>query len=240
MWKYIQELFVDRKHRLPRIWSNAELKKYAHHFSGYIINVSAWKDIDKEGNFYRDYFINASSYTVSNYLAETRGLQGSDNEILLDLTQPLPLSLIEKFDLVYNHTVLEHVYEIHAAFENLCLLSKDIVLIVVPFLQPMHCNYGDFWRFTPLTIKKMFEEHGLTLLYLSFNNHRNTSVYIFAIASKYPSRWSDKITDEFSFQVNNPPKDGFEPYIGCHAINNIGYVFKRKFVKLSSKLNNID
>ena len=40
---------IDRKFRVPRIWSNKELKKFASLFSGEIINVSGWMDNDKQG-----------------------------------------------------------------------------------------------------------------------------------------------------------------------------------------------
>lgn len=84
-----------------------------------------------------------------------------------------------KFDLVFSHTVLERVYEVHTAFKNLCLISKDAVILLVPFLQQMHADYGDHWRFTPLRIKRLFKDNKLSLLYLSFNKHRSASVYIF-------------------------------------------------------------
>ena len=50
------KLFVDRIFRLPRIWSNRELAKFAPLFQGSVVNVSAWKDFDKERMYYREYF----------------------------------------------------------------------------------------------------------------------------------------------------------------------------------------
>lgn len=47
---------MDKKFRVPRVWSNRELEKFGHLFSGKGVNVSGWKDIDKEGKKYRDYF----------------------------------------------------------------------------------------------------------------------------------------------------------------------------------------
>jgi len=231
----LPSFFLDRKYRLSRIWSNRELKEFSSLFSGDIVNVSAWTDIDKEGKHYRDYFKNAASYTITNYKTEAKGFQNNKNEIFLDLEDELPKELVEKFDVAFNHTVLEHIYEVHTAFKNLCLMSRDIVVLVVPFLQQMHGYYGDYWRFTPQTIKKMFEANSMSLLYLSFNNHKNSSVYIFSIASKDPSKWEDKIKNEFSFTEKQKPLDGFEPYIGCHAIQNTGYNLKRLLSRLLSK-----
>jgi hypothetical protein len=224
--------FIDRKFRLPRVWSNRELANFGHLFSGDVVNVSGWQDQDKEGRSYKDYFTNAKSYTITNFKSEARGFQGYDNEIFLDLSKDLPAELAGKFDVVFNHTVLEHIFEVHTAFRNLCLMTRDVVVIVLPFLQQMHENFGDYWRFSPLTIKRLFEENGLTLLYLSFNNHDQASVYVFAIASKHPERWSDRIGNEFSYADNRLPADGFWPYIGCHAIPNTGYRVGRWLGKL--------
>lgn len=211
-------LFVDRVHRLPRIWSNRELEKYAHLFHGDVVNVSGWRDVDKEGKKYKDYFFNANSYSITNYKEEARGIQGLKDEIFLDLEKELEKDLLGKFDLVFNHTTLEHIYDAKKAFENLCILSNDVVIIVLPFLQQYHASYGDYWRFTPLAIKKMFEENGYKLLYQSFNNHKDSSVYTFTIASKNINKW-EKFFD-WSFSYVDPEADGDEPYIGCNAVSN--------------------
>ena len=211
---------ADRKYRLPRIWSNTELGKFARLFTGDVVNVSGWKDIDKQGGHYRDYFINCSGYYISNYKSEWRGLQGFDNEFFLDLTEDLDERYKKKFEVVFNHTTLEHIYDVKKAFENLCLMSSDIVIVVVPFLQQMHGGYGDYWRFTPLTIKNLFEENGLALLYLTFNNHRSASVYIFAVGSRNPEKWRSRIGNEFSVECRRGLLDDFENYVGCRAVNN--------------------
>ncbi len=211
-------LFVDRIHRLPRIWSNSELKEHAHLFHGEVVNVSGWKDIDKEGKKYKDYFINAESYSITNYKSEARGSQGLEGEIFLDLEDELPSDLNGKFDVVFNHTTLEHVFRVNQAFDNLCLMSKDIVIVILPFLQQYHADYGDYWRFTPLAIKKMFEENGYELLYQSFNNHKRSSVYTYTIASKHPEKWLKYFNWSFS-HIDQKAK-GSEPYIGCNAIGN--------------------
>lgn len=185
----------DRKFQIPRKWSNRELRKFSYLFSGDIINVSGWKDQDKEGKRYKDYFKNCSKYFVSNYESDARGFQGNlENEFFLDLEKNLPKKYQKFFDVVFNHTVLEHIYDYRTAFANICKMSKDIVIIVVPFLQEMHAKYGDYWRFTPVTIKKMFEDQKMTPLYINFNRNPKSSVYVFAIASKNPKKWNRKIT----------------------------------------------
>jgi len=142
-------------------------------FDGDVVNVSGWKDEDKEGGAYRDYFPSAASYTVTNF-ERGYGFQGRPGEVLLDLTVPVRDELRGKFDVVFNHTTLEHIYNTDLAFENLCAMSRDVVIIVVPFLQPVHEGednaYSDFWRFSPAAVRKMFEERGLHPLYVSYND----------------------------------------------------------------------
>jgi hypothetical protein len=84
----------------------------------------------------------------------------------------------------------------------------------------MHAEYGDYWRFTPLAIKKMFEENGMTVLYSSFSNYKRASVYLFFIASKKPEKWIDKIFNEFNYKCKKDPLDVFENHTGCRVINN--------------------
>ena len=115
----VRDFFVDPVHRVPRIWSNAELGRVGDLFTGDVVNVSAWRDEDKAGRRYRDYFPNAHSYSMTNFRADMRGYQGLDGEIFLDLEQPLPPELAGAIDVVFNHTTLEHIYEFRRAFANL-------------------------------------------------------------------------------------------------------------------------
>jgi len=209
---------TERVHRVPRLWSNLELSKFAPLFSGAVVNVSAWRDEDKNGNTYRDYFSNASEYFLTNFDADKRGFQGSNGEIFLDLEEPLPKELQSRFDVVFNHTTLEHIYDFRTAFRNLCCMTKDIVIIVVPFLQQMHADYGDYWRFTPQALHRMFEDEGLDVAYLSFNNDFRSSVYVFCIATKNPGRWRS----HFSFNPSyvDPVFSHLpEPFAGSNAIH---------------------
>lgn len=210
-------LFVDRIHRVPRQWSNRELERFAGWFDGDVVNVSAWKDIDKEGRKYRDYFAAARSYTITNFRADARGWQGQPGEIFLDLEQPLPEELRQRFDVAWNHTTLEHVYRAETAFRNICAMSRDVVLLVTPFLQPYHGDYGDYWRFTPLLLKRWFEDEGFTLIYQSFNNEPRAAVYVLTFAARHPERWKSRVPN-WEFNLADPLGGGAEPWIGCRAL----------------------
>ena len=170
-----------------RKWSNDELRKFANLFSGQIINVSAGEDKDKEGDFYKNYFKQASSYSISNY----RKL--NDDDIELDLNVPISNGeLLGNFDVVFSHTVLEHVYNLKIAIGNLCALSNDIVITVVPFLQAFHHEediYHDYWRISPYALVQLFNENSFKTLYINWNNDYLGNIYIFCITSKVPEKW---------------------------------------------------
>ncbi len=183
--------YFNKRQYNPRYWSNDQLRKFAHLFKGDIINVSAGKDNDKENHFYRDYFINKKSYTVSNYIKTDNQ---AINEVIIDLEKEIPDELKPKFDVVFSHTVLEHIYHIDKAIENLCKLSKDIVITVVPFLQTYHhieTQYFDYWRFSPLALIRKFNAHKFKTLYIDWNNDAFGNIYIFHIASCKSEIWKE-------------------------------------------------
>src|SRR5688572_11105318 len=132
----------EPKFKRPRVWSNEELKKIGKLLQGSIVNVSGWKDEDKEGGHYANYFPRATEYTITNYSSTYKGFQGGSNEIGLDLTAPLAQELVGRFDTVFNHTTLEHIFEVQTAFANLSKMAKENVLVIVPFLQQQHGQIG--------------------------------------------------------------------------------------------------
>lgn len=184
-------MFTERQFRLARKWSNKELLKFTYLFDGDIVNVSAWIDADKEGRRYRDYFMNKRTYSVTNHYGH-RGFQNVAGEIHLDLAKDLPDELYEKFDVAFNHTTFEHIYEVRKAFTNFCGMTRDIAVVVVPFSQMEHTSssFGDYWRFTPMCMRRLFEENGMTVLYESANNNKNSAIYLFYLATKKPEKWN--------------------------------------------------
>lgn len=172
----------------PRPWSNREIRKVSHLFSGDIINVGAYKDEDKEGQFYRSYFNAANSYSIANYTGED-GTAGVAGEIFLDLSEPIDSSY-GTYDLVFSHTVLEHVYPVSVAFDNICKLSRSHILAVVPFIQGYHGregSYEDYTRFSPTLLKELFHERGFEVVYTNWNSDFPImNVYLVVIATKKP------------------------------------------------------
>ncbi len=85
--------------------------------------------------------------------ARIRGTTARPIPSFLDLEAPLPDNMRGICDLAWTHTVPEHVGDVETAFRNLGALTRDAVLVVVPWIQDEHYApglYGDFWRFAPL------------------------------------------------------------------------------------------
>lgn len=203
--------YHTRHFRDARLWSNREIEKFGSLYTGDVINVSAWEDKDKEGRLYRQYFPNCAKYFISNYGTDQGVLQGAENEFFVDLEAPLDPALAGRFQVVFNHTTLEHVFDFNTAFDNLCAMSSDTVMIVVPWLQQLHANYGDYWRFSPQALAKLFDRRGFKTLYLSWTEQPKTAVYVLGIASKHPELWKDKIgapIDVSKPEFLMPPKNG--------------------------------
>lgn len=189
---------VNRRFRVPRIWSNGELHRIAPLFDGAVINVSGWADRDKEGSVYRDYFPNAADYRVSNHAgAEGTADPESVTDHEIDLEMPLAEGLHGTFDVVFSHTTLEHVFEVRRAFANLCALSRDVVIVVVPFAQELHYSdsYGDFWRFSPMCLRRLFAENGLEVVYEAASPHEDAGIYVMAVGSRRPGVWRSQMPD---------------------------------------------
>ena len=187
---------VDRRFRLARIWSNAQLRAIAPLFDGCVINVSAGDDLDKEGKRYEEYFVNSSGYSISNFQPGSfRGFQGRANELLIDLCEEIPVHLRASYDVAFNHTTLEHVFDFRTAFRNICALSKDIVILVVPFSQVQHASaaFDDYWRFAPAGIRQLFQNEGFRVVYEAANDHRNSAVYLFFVGARNVEKWRDRM-----------------------------------------------
>ncbi|MEM7558173.1 MAG: hypothetical protein AAF394_03545 [Planctomycetota bacterium] len=215
---------ADRRFRTARIWSNDELRKMGHLFHGDVVNVSAGENVDKEGSTYDAYFPNADEFFLTNYSPGAfRGYEGRENEFLVDLEGDLPEELHERFDVVFNHTTLEHVFHVHKAFANLADMSRDLVIIVVPFAQIEHYNdgYKDYFRHTPQGMRRFYAEHGMEVIYESESPHENAAVYLYFVGSKKPEQWKGKMPS-------------FEP-IG-HAGEWIGRPSKNPLARLAQKL----
>lgn len=188
--------------RPARLWSNEELRQFAPLFTGDVLNVSAWRDEDKEGKLYSEYFSSANRYFTSNYPGWRGNEADAHTDFMIDLEESLPDELESSFDVIFNHTTLEHIYEVRCAFENLCRLSRDIVIIVVPFIQHLHGPPdGDFWRFSPYCLRRLFGDNGYNCIYESYGPEDGGVKYLFSVGSTQPERWAEH--EPFSYAPEN-------------------------------------
>jgi hypothetical protein len=178
---------LNRTAQVARYWSNEELQRFSEIVTGDVANVSGWKDEDKQGRYYRDYFPRARSYTITNYYGES-GFQGAPGEMLIDLNTPLLPEMHGKFDTVLCHTVLEHVFDVWTAFSNLSLLTRDLLIVVVPFCQIQHelASFGDYWRFTPTCLRELYTRNKFTVIYESSNEDFGCGNYVLFAGSRHP------------------------------------------------------
>ena len=84
-------------------------------------------------------------------------------DIIHDLEQPLPIS-DGTYDGVVLFNVLEHIFEYRTLLTESARILKPHgrMLLVVPFLFPVHPSPDDFHRFTANALRKELEKLGLT------------------------------------------------------------------------------
>jgi hypothetical protein len=96
---------------------------------------------------------------------------------------------------VFNHTTLEHIFDVRQAFASLCHLSRDVVIVVVPFAQQQHEteSFGDYWRFTPTCLRQLYAENGLSVVYEAESRHADAASYLFVVGSRQPDLWRQRL-----------------------------------------------
>ncbi len=190
-----------------RSFSNKMLGAYSAIFKGSVINVSGWDDRDGFGSVYRSYFKECKNYTISNAPVKHKGVgslkNDAINEIEIDLNYPIISELSKKYDIVFNHTTLEHVFNTQIAFKNLCDMSREVVIIVAPVIQQLHNaeECGDYNRLTTMGIAKNFKINGFDPVVIKTNDQPFAPVYCFAIAVKSGSVYKSKIKEDLDFEM---------------------------------------
>lgn len=177
----------------PRSWSNDELRFVLSHCpkGGRVVNVSGWQDRDKEGGLYKDYFPRPTLYHISNYEGDAARGAAARTDLVLDLTKPLAAAYENKYDIVFNHTVLEHLEEPTFAFTQIGKLTTDMIVTVVPFKQKLHFEYGmfgDYYRFTPFSMRRLHAQNGFSVLYESYTPRPSLDVYLLYVGTRDVAR----------------------------------------------------
>ncbi|MDB2411949.1 hypothetical protein N9W31_00695 [Litoricolaceae bacterium] len=197
----------DKIFRSPRLVSNLIFERFIDVFGtniSTVVNISGWEDSDKDGRRYFDYFkqIKLKKYDISN----VGGYRGavSQNQLCIDLDDRSFLA--EPFyDLVFCHTVLEHVFDLFNAVRILSDLSSRFVFCVVPHVQQSHSteDFGDYWRFNKEGIERLFLNQGITSWVSLYAERNGSSSYLCFIGSKCDQ---DQASFDKIFSSNDEPK----------------------------------
>lgn len=77
---------------------------------------------------------------------------------VIDVTD---MDVDQEFDLILCMYVLEHVFDVHAAVENMrkALKPGGRVVIAVPHVYPYHDEPIDFWRFTEYSLRRLCRDY---------------------------------------------------------------------------------
>lgn len=135
--------------------SNALIRTWAADVTGRVLSIGSGGDIDKVGGHYRDYFTAASGYVTSDIVP------GADR--VLD-ARAMPSVADGAFDAVFCSGVIEHVDDCQAV---ICEVSRvlrpgGVLLVGVPFKQPLHRAPGDYWRFTEFGLRYLLRAFDVT------------------------------------------------------------------------------
>jgi len=195
------------KKYVPRHWSNDELRKIVPYLpdGSRILNVSGWEDKDKEGSYYRKYFYNSSEYHIANYPSDrVRGNVYFD--IPVDLNKKVSKELTNSYNGVFNHTVLEHISNPEFAFKQMSELTSDWMISIVPFKQKLHFEedcFNDYYRFSPFSMRQLYENNGFTVLYETYTPEPSLDIYLFYMGTKHPENYRNFPKHTENFRILN-------------------------------------
>ncbi len=75
---------------------------------------------------------------------------------------------------------------------NIAAITREHLLIVVPFIQDEHYRpgiFGDYWRFMPQGLYRLVESHGFAPVYINANDSPWYPVYLVLVAARHPEQW---------------------------------------------------
>lgn len=132
--------------------SNKILRQWAPTVTGDVLSIGSAKDRDGEGARYRDYFCSAQSYTTSEVAANPWC------DLVLDVRKMTSIA-DERYHGLFASGVFEHVDDIWAAIRECyrVLRREGVLLMGVPFWQPIHRAPQDFWRFTEYGVRHLVQ-----------------------------------------------------------------------------------
>ncbi len=139
---------------IPTLLRSAEHKALSHlTLAGSILDLGG----DTRSK-YRDCIQGDHTFTTVNFDQRTTP------SIFHDLEQPLPIQ-DHSYDHVLLINVLEHIYAFHQLLGEAARVVRPggSIIIVVPFLFPLHPSPNDYWRFSAQALQKECEKQRLVV-----------------------------------------------------------------------------
>lgn len=125
---------------------------------------------------------------------------------VVNMNEPLPQHLHQKYDTVIDGGSLEHIYNLPQAFKNCSLLCRPGGQILHLLPANNYCGHG-FWQFSP----ELFFS-----LYSSTNGYENTEVFL--CNNNNTSKW---------YQVAEPINGNQVNIVSSHGV----FVMARTFIR---------
>ena len=152
----IRRLLVRMLLTKGRRESNRWLRTHTADIRGQVLSVGSGSDKDGEGQNYRSYFKNCSSYITSDVSDVSSTFEC---DMILDV-RCMPQIPDNSFDCVFCSGVIEHVDDYPAALKEITriLKSRATLLLGLPFRQSLHLAPFDYWRFTEHGIKFLLQQ----------------------------------------------------------------------------------
>lgn len=173
---------VNRPSRARR-----EGNKWLHHhcgkISGRVLSIGSGSDADNQGDFYRNYFPRASSYTTSDVS------ECSSCDLTLDI-RSMPQIGDESYDCIFCSGVLEHVDDCYRGLREITRILKNdgFLILGLPFRQALHMAPQDFWRFTEFGVKYMLRESYEIVDFIGIDNRVRNFPSAYLVKARKVSR----------------------------------------------------
>jgi SAM-dependent methyltransferase len=130
--------------------------------------------------------LGADAYSLRSAFPEAGNFVQSDvnpafGHRVIDVTD---MSLDQEFDVILCMNVLEHVFDVQAAVDNLrkALRPGGRLVIAVPFVYPYHDEPIDFWRLTEHSLRELCR--GFSSVDVRHKGMRRFPKGLFAIATR--------------------------------------------------------
>jgi len=114
------------------------------------------KRILEIGSGQGDYYSAKHFFDSSNEFIQSDIVEGYGHKII-DVVQ---MNYKNEFDIILSLSVLEHIFDIHQAIENIyrALRPDGLAVFFVPGFYPLHGESNDYWRFTEHSLKRLLKK----------------------------------------------------------------------------------